>query len=228
MERDERSCSVGDEPSKSPLIPDEENPYSQFHAGMRGSQLSVDKDKKDRPNLSGALTTNPQEPLLSVEDTTQGDEDKKPKNSIPLAYWFLLGSLNVIGPFSSDSYVPMMPTIQSDLHTTDEMVGLAMQVNWIVSALVGPFVGGISDRYGRKVTACAVICVYIVGQVGSFLAPNIYVLVFFQALQGAGQSVIVLAGAIVRDLIDDMQERLRIFAFLSTLRPLMILAAPGA
>ena len=225
--RQQRSLSHGDAPPT--LIANTENPYKEFHAGMRGDQLSQDRGPDILSHsLRETSLESAKEPLLSDGDRADSTEDKPAsRNKIPLPYWILLGSLNVIGPFSSDSYVPMMPTIQVDLGTTDQMVALAMQVNWIVSALVGPFVGGISDRHGRKVTACATIGVYIVGQLGSYLAPDIYTLIFFQGLQGAGQSVIVLAGAIVRDLIDDMQERLRIFAFLSTLRPLMILAAPA-
>ena len=44
--------------------------------------------------------------------------------------WLVLLSLNVIGPFASDAYLPNLPEIRKDLVTSSEDASLTIQVNW--------------------------------------------------------------------------------------------------
>ena len=48
-----------------------------------------------------------------------------------------------------------------------------------------------------------------------------------RCIQGVGESVSIITSAILRDVIDDKQERMRVQAYFTTMRPLMLLGGPS-
>ena len=50
-------------------------------------------------------------------------------------HWVVLSSVSVLGPFSTDSYIPNLPQMASELACSQSLAGLTLQVNWIVSGL---------------------------------------------------------------------------------------------
>ena len=141
--------------------------------------------------------------------------------------WLVLLSLNVIGPFASDAYLPNLPDIRSDLVTSSEDASLTIQLNWVVLGLINPVIGSLSDRFGRKIVTAASLLAFVVGAVGSAVAPTLEYLMFARLIMGCGQAVSVVPTAILRDLVDDPQERLRVTSIFQTLQPLAIVAAPS-
>ena len=141
--------------------------------------------------------------------------------------WLILLSLNAIGPFSSDAYLPNLPDIEKDLGTSRALASLTIQINWIVLGLINPVIGGLSDAYGRKTITAVSLLVFVVGAVGSALSKTLPQLMIARIVMGCGQAVSVIASAVIRDLVDDPQERMRITGFFNMLQPLMILAAPS-
>lgn len=166
-------------------------------------------------------------PPSSTASRDGGDERGGPPGALQAHQWLVLLSLNVIGPFASDAYVPNLPNIQCDLATSSENASLTIQVNWIVLGLLNPVIGSLSDRYGRKVVTAASLLTFVVGAVGSAMAPTLGTLMVARIIMGCGQAVSVIATAILRDLVDDPQERLRVTAIFNTLQPLAIVAAPS-
>jgi MFS family permease len=158
------------------------------------------------------------------EKSKEIEEESGPK--LQVYQWIILISLNTIGPFSSDAYVPNLGNIQHDLKTTDQLASLTIQINWIVLGLFNPIIGGYSDKYGRKRVIVFALGLYILGALGSAMAPSIEWLIFARIIQGSGEAVSVITSAVIRDVVDDMKERMRLQAFFGTLRPLMILLAP--
>lgn len=75
--------------------------------------------------------------------------------------WLILLSLNAIGPFSSDAYLPNLPDIQKDLSTSASLASLTIQINWIVLGLINPVIGGLSDSYGRRTITVVSVCVTV-------------------------------------------------------------------
>ena len=59
--------------------------------------------------------------------------------------------------------------------------------------------------------------------VGSALAPTIGWLLAARCVQGVGESVSIITSAIIRDVVDDKQRRMRVQAYFTTMRPLMLL-----
>merc|ERR1711990_1172850 len=100
-----------------------------------------------------------QQAVLEEEDAT------KPK--LRLYQWIILMSLNTIGAFSSDAYVPNLNAIADDLQASDESVSLTIQINWIMLGLWNPVIVYFSDKYGRKEVIYIALIVYCIGAVGS-------------------------------------------------------------
>ena len=146
-----------------------------------------------------------------------------------LSFWHyaILISLNSIGAFSSDCYIPNLSDVVDDLKTTDEEVSLTIQINWIVLGLFTPIVGHLSDVYGRRLVVSVTLLVYIAGALGSAFAPTIGWLLAARCVQGMGESVSIITGSIIRDTVDDPQERTKIQAYFTTMRPLMLLGGPS-
>jgi DHA1 family bicyclomycin/chloramphenicol resistance-like MFS transporter len=136
-------------------------------------------------------------------------------------------SLNTIGPFSSDAYIPNLNTIAEDLNASDEAVSLTIQINWIMLGLWNPVIGHLSDKYGRKKVIYVALVVYMIGALMSAWAPTIFLLNVARCIQGCGEAVSVITTAVIRDVVDDMDERMSLMAFFSMMRPIMLLAAPG-
>jgi predicted MFS family arabinose efflux permease len=157
----------------------------------------------------------------------QGDERGGPPKALQKHQWLVLLSLNVIGPFASDAYLPNLPNIKCDLATSSEDASLTIQVNWVVLGLLNPVIGSLSDRFGRKVVTAASLLTFVVGAIGSATAPTLGTLMAARVIMGCGQAVSVVATAILRDLVDDPQERLRVTSIFQTLQPLAIVAAPS-
>ena len=155
------------------------------------------------------------------------DDSGEELGSLYAYQWLILLSLNAIGPFSSDAYLPNLPNIEQDLGTSRELASLTIQINWIVLGLINPVIGGLSDIYGRKTITAVSLGVFVVGAVGSSLSQTLGQLMIARVIMGVGQAVSVIASAVIRDLVDDPGERMRITGFFNMLQPLMILAAPS-
>ena len=157
-------------------------------------------------------------------------------------HWLICVSLDMLGPFSTDSYIPNLPEMVDDLHTTAFMVrssnlvpqtrtlstpcnsivppqaGLTIQMNWIVKGFANVWLGRLSDFYGRKPVVLCSFVVYIAATAGCAFSPNIYILLLARIVQAIGEANAVISSAIARDVLDDPSERMRMMAILGTIR----------
>ena len=96
---------------------------------------------------------------------------------------------------------PALPQIVADLGGMDHYSWVATAA-MLVSAVVVPIVGKLSDLYGRKSFYLGGLAVFLVGSVVSGLAPNFWVLVAGRAIQGAGMGTLMpLSQTIIGDII---------------------------
>jgi DHA1 family bicyclomycin/chloramphenicol resistance-like MFS transporter len=147
---------------------------------------------------------------------------------LPLLVWALVLSIDVLGPFSTDSYVPNMPQLNADLSGSNYfLVGLSLQLNWLVKGLATVVLGNWSDYYGRRPVVLMAFSAYIAGTLGCALAPNISVFLLARVVQACGEGSASIMSAVARDVIEDPAERMRVLALLGTARPLAIITAPS-
>ncbi|GHF88494.1 DHA1 family bicyclomycin/chloramphenicol resistance-like MFS transporter [Amycolatopsis bartoniae] len=118
-----------------------------------------------------------------------------------LRYALILGSLSAFAPLSIDMYLPALPRMAGDLHSSDTTLQLTLTA-FIVGLAVGQLVlGPISDAVGRRRPLLAGLAVYAVSSVLCAVSPSVEVLIVARLVQALGAAAgIVIARAIVRDL----------------------------
>ncbi|CDX13079.1 Bcr/CflA subfamily drug resistance transporter [Mesorhizobium sp. ORS 3324] len=113
----------------------------------------------------------------------------------------VLGLLSAIGPFAIDMYLPALPSIGEDLKAGTAAVQMSLLIFFLSMGFGQIVVGPISDMVGRKLPLYAGLALFMIGGVGSAMAPNIEWLIAFRFLQGLGASAgMAVPRAIVRDL----------------------------
>ncbi|SBT40445.1 MFS transporter, DHA1 family, bicyclomycin/chloramphenicol resistance protein [Micromonospora auratinigra] len=113
----------------------------------------------------------------------------------------VLGSLIAIGPLTIDMYLPALPAITTDLHTTSAAVQLTLTGTLAGLALGQLLIGPLSDAVGRRAPLLAGIALHVVASVLCVVAPNVTTVGVLRVLQGLGVAAAsVVATAVVRDL----------------------------
>ena len=113
----------------------------------------------------------------------------------------VLGLLSAVGPFAIDMYIPALPMIVADLHTTTAAAQLTLTVFFVAFGICQLIYGPVSDMVGRKPPLYFGLVCFLAGSIGCALAPSIDVLIAFRVMQGIGASaVMVIPRAVIRDL----------------------------
>ncbi|WP_433088982.1 multidrug effflux MFS transporter [Dactylosporangium sp. CA-052675] len=140
----------------------------------------------------------------------------------------VLGSLSGFAPLTIDMYLPALPGMARDLHTSVPMVQLSLTVFVIGLALGQVLVGPLSDTWGRRRPLLGGLLVYVAGSLCCAAAPNAGLLVGARALQSLGAAAgIVLARASVRDLFEG-PAMTRFFSTIMLVNGLAPILAPVA
>lgn len=120
-----------------------------------------------------------------------------------LALTGVLALLQAMGPISTDTYLPSLPSIAVRLDAPVSTVQLTLSAFLVGFAIAQIVYGPFSDRYGRKPVLMIALSVFAVATLVCALASSIEVLIgarFLQALGAAGP--VVLSRSIVRDLYE--------------------------
>lgn len=96
---------------------------------------------------------------------------------------------------------PLLPVYAKDLGASGVWLGLTFSIFAVVQAVVGPFAGRWSDRYGRKPFIVAGLLIYFVAAVGYLTADSFYQVIAFRAFSGLGTSFIF---SVARAYVGDM------------------------
>jgi EmrB/QacA subfamily drug resistance transporter len=95
--------------------------------------------------------------------------------------------------------VPALPALQRELHTTPTWVTWVLTVFLLVASVATPLLGKLGDQHGKERLLVISLSLFLVGCVGCALAWNIWALIAFRALSGAGGAVFPLSFGIIRD-----------------------------
>jgi MFS transporter, DHA1 family, multidrug resistance protein len=113
----------------------------------------------------------------------------------------VLGLITAVGPFAIDMYLPALPSMGKSLHADPGQVQMSLMAFFIVIGICQLFYGPFSDIVGRKLPIYGGLVIFILGSIGSALAPSIEVLIGFRVVQAFGACAgMVVPRAIVRDL----------------------------
>ncbi|GAA1186242.1 hypothetical protein GCM10009584_30440 [Ornithinimicrobium humiphilum] len=101
---------------------------------------------------------------------------------------------------------PAMPRIVAELGGMDHYSWVATAA-MLVSAIVVPIVGKLSDIFGRREFYLGGLVVFMIGSIISGLAPNFWTLVLGRAVQGLGMGTLMpLSQTIIGDIIPARQR----------------------
>jgi DHA1 family bicyclomycin/chloramphenicol resistance-like MFS transporter len=115
----------------------------------------------------------------------------------------VLGALVALGPLTMDMYLPALPTIVSDLHTSEPLVQLTLTGTMLGLGLGQLVIGPLSDALGRRRPLLAGVALHIGASLLAATAWNIAMLGALRVLQGVGAaSAAVVAMAVLRDLFE--------------------------
>jgi MFS transporter, DHA1 family, multidrug resistance protein len=138
----------------------------------------------------------------------------------------LLAALSAFGPLSLDMYLPGLPAMTRDLHTTASAAQLTITACMVGLGVGQVIAGPLSDARGRRRPLLAGIFGYTVSSLACAVSPTIGVLVVMRLVQGMAGSVgIVIARAIVRDLSGGTVAA-RLFGVLMGITGVVPVAAP--
>lgn len=114
---------------------------------------------------------------------------------------FILGALVALGPLSIDAYVPGLPRLADELHSSASTAQLTVTTCLIGLAVGQLLAGPMSDSLGRRRPLLAGLAVYTAAGFLCAIAPNIGLLILLRGVQGLGGAfALVIAYACVRDL----------------------------
>jgi DHA1 family bicyclomycin/chloramphenicol resistance-like MFS transporter len=118
----------------------------------------------------------------------------------------VLGGVCTIGPFSTDLYLPAMPSVAADLHASAQSIELTITAVLVGLALGQLFVGPLSDVFGRRRPLLAGLAVFTASSLVCALAPSAGVLIAARAIEGlAGACGLAIANAVVTDHFRDRE-----------------------
>jgi len=133
----------------------------------------------------------------------------KEKGNRNVAILLVLASMAMIVMFVEIMIVPALPTMAQDFPAQVDWLPWVLSIYMLVGAVATPLVGKLGDIHGKKRVLIVVMSLYVVALLGSGFSleisdallgeRNIFVLLFFRALQGVGMGMFTLAFGIVRD-----------------------------
>lgn len=150
------------------------------------------------------------------------------KKAPPSIVWMvvLLGMLASFGPLSIDMYLPGLPRLASDLHSSTSLAQLSLTACLLGMALGQLFAGPISDVQGRRGPLLVGLVAYAISSFLCVLAPTIWTFIVMRFIQGfAGAAGIVISRAVVRDLYSG-SEMTKFFSLLMLVNGAVPILAP--
>lgn len=114
---------------------------------------------------------------------------------------FVVSCIGFLSTFDEIVYLPALPTMERDFHTT-ETLGLATISVYLFALGVSSMMWGIlADYFGRRPIMLVGLGGLVLSSVACFFSPSIYFFLVFRSLQGCFVSVtVVVTQAIIADI----------------------------
>src|SRR5512145_1669850 len=95
--------------------------------------------------------------------------------------------------------IPALPTLQEELDTTTTWVTWLLTGFLLSASVATPLLGKLGDQYGKERLLVISLGIFLLGSIGAIFAPDIWTLIGFRILQGAGAAVFPLSFSIIKD-----------------------------
>lgn len=116
---------------------------------------------------------------------------------------YLVAFAAFLGPFSQTIYVPIIPEVTKELHTTSFLVNFSISIYTVFLALMQMVYGPLTDAIGRRKVMLSGLLIYLAATIGCYFSQSIEFLLVFRSLQAVG----IAAGSVVAvTVIGDLFE----------------------
>jgi len=136
----------------------------------------------------------------------------------------ILGSLTAFGPLSMDMYLPSLPTVSDDFHSTASLAQLSI-TSCLIGLAVGQLIfGPLSDIIGRKRPLVLTLITYVIASILCGFSSNIWMFIILRFIQGASAAAgIVIARASSRDMYTgkDLTKFIALLALVNGAAPIL-------
>jgi EmrB/QacA subfamily drug resistance transporter len=95
--------------------------------------------------------------------------------------------------------VPVLTTIQQDLHTSQDTVTWVLTAYLLSASVMTPILGRVGDMFGKERIFVATLVALAVGSVLAAVATSIGVMIVARVIQGVGGGMVPVAFGIIRD-----------------------------
>jgi len=108
--------------------------------------------------------------------------------------------LSMIGPFTTDAYLPSFPKIEAAFDVTRGMMSQSLSTYLFMFAISTLFWGPLSDRFGRRLIIFVSLALYVLASFACGLVENYHDFLLIRGLQGlAASGGFVTGRAMIRD-----------------------------
>jgi EmrB/QacA subfamily drug resistance transporter len=101
--------------------------------------------------------------------------------------------------FQQTMVFPALPEFQRELGGSTAWVTWVLTAFLVVAAVTTPILGKLGDQFGKERMLVISLAIFLAGCVGAAFAWNLWSLIGFRALAGAGGALFPLSFAIIRD-----------------------------
>lgn len=116
----------------------------------------------------------------------------------------LLGACNALGPVSSLLLLPALPAVRAEFGATTAATQGVVSAFMLAFAIVIPFVGPVSDRYGRRPVMLGGLAIFAAGSAFAASAATLPLLVIARIVQAIGcAATFTVSRAVLGDLFHD-------------------------
>lgn len=129
----------------------------------------------------------------------------------------LLACYEVITYLANDAYLPGLPQIANELHTSLYLAQLTVTFMFFGAASMQMILGPITDQVGRRPVLLTGGVIFILAALGCANTNHIYHLLTFRFIQGATMTSLIIAGyASIHDLYDQ-KKAIHIIAIMGSI-----------
>lgn len=157
-------------------------------------------------------------------------EQSQPKHRNSLLFIIILGALTAIGPLSIDMFLPGLPNIKNDFHTTASNAQLTISFFMVGLAFGNLFAGPISDSKGRKKPLLIAMVIFTLASLVIIFVTNIWVMIILRLIQGlTGGAGAVISRAVASDKYsgNDLTKFLSLLMLVNGVAPVIAPALGG-
>lgn len=138
----------------------------------------------------------------------------------------LIAFVNMFVCMSLDMYLPAVPSMVQNLHSSPDMVNLTMALFYAFLAVGTIVVGPLSEKYGRRTPLLVCIVLYLSASLGCACSDTVFTLIVFrigEALGGGG--MVSISTALVKDCFEP-ERRGKVLAVTNAVSMIGPMAAP--